>query len=143
MYKMRMLALFLLAGFLPANVYAAPAMTSHVCSVKAVVEKIEKREEKYEPESWRKAWGLPESQVYWDITLSVKDADLIEEHMTGDCTKEGLPKVFQLRDRNFIGLLKKPAVGSCINARTQFSGDEFSIGQWLDDIETLPTSECE
>ncbi len=105
------------------NLLAAPAMTSPLCVVKANVLKIEQRERKYTPESWRKQWNLPKSITYTDVTLDI-------EKISGDqCSKETLSKnVFQLKSNETL------KVGSCIIAKTQFSGDEFRIGQWLWDI---------
>lgn len=126
--------------FFTVNASAAPAMRSHVCEITAVVQKIEERKESYgKPESWRKAWGLPKFQKYTDVTLSIVSASLLEEYSMGECTPQKLPEIFQLR-----GDVKssKIPVGTCLKGKTQFSGDEFLIGHWLYDVETLSESDC-
>lgn len=118
-------------------VYAAPAMRSDVCKVVGSVEDVAVREELYEPESWRKAWGLPKSNDYTDITLRYVRSELVEKGDQGGCDQASLPKVFQLRNDQ-----KRPKIGQCIEATAQFSGDEFSIGHWLYDVAVLDDNEC-
>lgn len=115
--------------------HTAPAMNGALCFVEGQVRSLKKREQPYQDEQWRKAWGLPKVVIYWDIELEVKRAEQREPGM-GSCTTEELSsETFQLRDEKE---LEKVVVGKCLQGLTQFSGDEFRIGQWLYDL-----SECE
>ena len=121
---------------------AAPAMTGPECQLLASVEQVEQREELYQPDSWRQAWGLPPAYTYTDIKLHV-----IHSHSvltTGDasiathtCQNLLEQPTFQLRPG---ALTVHP--GDCIHAQTQFSGDEFAMGQWLYAIQILDTTAC-
>ena len=134
----RFLIAFTVFSTLPYLAQAAPAMRSDVCNIVGSVEKVEIREESYDkPESWRKAWGLPETQEYTDVTLRYVRGKLLEKGSMGGCDAASLPEVFQLRDDQ-----KELTVGQCIEAQVQFSGDEFIIGHWLYDVTVLSDEEC-
>ena len=111
---------------------AAPALTGPLCIVTGIVENTAERNVKYEPESWRLSWQLPEYRVYTDVTVNLSSA--------GDCDAAQFEsKPFQLRGDADQSLLTK---GACIRAKTQYSGDEFALGQWLFDIEILDATTC-
>ncbi len=106
---------------------AAPAMASSQCELKAKVVSIQERTHTYSPESWRKSWGLSKSIIYFDITLDISQV------LGGEnCKIETFKSTkFQLKnDEDKSRIIPK----KCIQAKTQFSGDEFKIGQWLWDI---------
>ena len=139
---------------LPNIAHAAPAMASPECTLLGMVVKEEKRIEKYEPESWRDAWGLPEEYVYHDISINVIEnayASEADEQMAQeieppeDCDKTAKMTTYQLRsDVSFFGLFGNPKlVGKCIEAKSKNSGDEFSYGNWLYDIQILAEHECD
>jgi hypothetical protein len=112
---------------------AAPALNSSQCRVRGIVESIHTRSHKYEPESWRKEWGLPKERIYVDIKLSLNDVSSAEVLGGSDCSLEHLQdKIFQLKSNQDQALI---TTGQCITALTQYSGDEFALGQWLWDIE--------
>lgn len=117
------------------SVFSAPAMKSEVCLITGVVQSIENREHIYKPESWRKSWGLPKSITYIDIKMNLSEVVPKQKDLeTTECTLELLSeKTFQLRSKEERSKLEK---GSCFRATTQFSGDEFAIGQWVWDIES-------
>jgi hypothetical protein len=46
-------------------------------------------------------------------------------------------QVYQLRNSK-----QSSKIGKCIEAKSQFSGDEFYIGQWLFDIKEIEASKC-
>ncbi len=113
---------------------AAPALTGPECAVIGTVGNIETRKHYYQPESWRVGWGLPEYRLYTDVTLHLTAA-------AGEgCAMEAFQgKAFQLRvDQD----AEKLETGLCLRALTQYSGDEFAIGQWLYDIEIIDMSSC-
>lgn len=115
---------------------AAPAMRGPLCTITGIIEKIASREEVYKDDEWRKSWSLPKSKIYTDITIKVKSStdDSVDNKR---CKQFYSKNVFQLRDDK-----SKALKGNCIKAQTQFSGDEFSIGQWLFSIEVLPVEQC-
>ena len=117
-----------------SKVSAAPAMQSSLCEVKAIVVQIKERVHQYRPESWRKNWGLPKSITYTDVTLNLGQIS-----GASNCNKEFFNgRNFQLKkdsDKSKIN------VGDCILAKTQFSGDEFKIGQWLWDIRACESAQ--
>lgn len=123
----------LLVFLIPFLAHAAPAMRSPLCIVTAKVEKIETRKEPYnKPESWRKAWGLPKAATYRDVHLKIFRAEFAKDE-SGTCTTLLEKTKFQLRTGD-----REPKPGECIQSKTQFSGDEFLIGQWL--IEPAPVA---
>lgn len=116
------------------SLYAAPALAGPKCKIKGVVESVTSREHQYQPESWRKSWGLSKSIEYTDIKLKVQESLLVSGGFGNGCGIEELKKrdsTFQLRSSENKDLLKS---GKCIQAHTQFSGDEFAIGQWVFDV---------
>lgn len=119
-----------------SSTLAAPAMKGPTCEITANVEQIQKRKEFYKDESWRKSWGLPKYIEYTDLTLSVISSKETEKGF-GSCEEIAKKKIFQLRDKE-IELKAK----DCIRAQTQFSGDEFSIGQWLFKISKIENIKC-
>ncbi len=122
----------LIGSFQTPILSAAPAVTSNLCHIQGIITSINQRTHKYEPESWRKSWRLPKERIYIDIQLDIQNVS--SEGKTSDqgCMTESLKdKVFQLKDNQDQKKIKK---GQCIKAKTQFSGDEFSIGQWLWEI---------
>ena len=115
---------------------AAPAMKSNVCEITALVEAIEVREEK----RFVPLINKHKTYKFTDVTLNIASATMLEEHMMGECSPNALPKVFQLRSDHFFS--KEPKTGQCLKAKTQFSGDEVVIGQWLYDIEYVAEGNC-
>ncbi len=117
---------------IPAS-YAAPAMQGPTCSLEGKVESVTERTEEYKDDLWRKSWDLSKDRKYTDIRLAVIKSSLVETGMSGEtCSPERLGKVtFQLREGEI-----RLKVGDNIRAMTKFSGDEFSIGQWLYDVKT-------
>lgn len=126
---------FLTLLLLNLTSHAAPAPTGPICRITGIVEKLETRTRKYEPESWRKSWNLPKEKVYFDVSIKVSSVHELEKGYEG-CEKLLSKRVFQLKEQ------KNLKIGRCLRAKSQFSGDEFSIGQWLYDIEYLPEENC-
>lgn len=122
--------------FTISRVYAAPAVPSPVCAVQGLVKKIETRKVDYKPESWRKSWGLAKARVYTDVTVKVLDAKGLNNKEPYCDRFLGL-KTFQLQDK-----VTKIKVSKCISAKTQFSGDEFAIGQWLFNVQEQKKESC-
>lgn len=111
---------------------AAPALPSPQCLIEGTVTAIAEREHRYD-EALRKSWNLPESITYIDISIDVTQARLESPAKGQNCDAAVLKKrPLQLKDPAERDKLKK---GACIKALTQFSGDEFRIGQWLWRIE--------
>jgi len=132
--KMAFLSFCLMSAFLAFPSFASPAMTGPTCAVEGTVGSITERKEENAPETWRKQYGLSKYREYTDVRLSVKNSSMLDPGMTGeDCSKERLEKItFQLRP-TIIGWARIK-VGDTISAKTEFSGDEFSIGNWLYDV---------
>lgn len=122
----------------PSASQASIAVSSHVCEIKAAVDLVDIRKEKV----LMPLMGPDKYQVrkYTDVSLTLISAKLVEEHFMGECSVETLPKIYQLRDDGLFQ--KKPKEGQCIKAKTQFSGADTIVGQWLYDVEILTESEC-
>lgn len=120
----KLIAILLFLWLIP-SASGAPALTSSLCLIKGTIATISERVEPYTPESWRISWGLPESRTYIDIKFKK-----IESTSPGpDCKVQELKKkTFQLRN---LEDQKSLSVDDCIKAETQFSGDEFAMGQWV------------
>ena len=128
--------LILLQFLIVSKAKAAPAVSSPVCVIKGLIKKIEKREVDYKPESWRKSWNLPKSREYVDVTIAVSTAKGLEGKAPQCDSLVGLKK-FQLRDTTV-----KISTSQCIVSQTQFSGDEFALGQWIFKIKELKKESC-
>lgn len=112
---------------------AAPAAPAPVCQIEGTVLSITEREVAYKDDSWRKSWNLPESITYTDVTINVTEESLVENagNPEQECKAHNLPekRTYQLRDKN-----TKLKEDQKIRAHTQYSGDEFAIGNWLYNI---------
>ncbi len=104
---------------------ASSAPPSPTCALKGKVEKIETRKTMVDNSSVR-----PTEKNYEDVTIKVSTID-------GPCNQLMGSKVFQLRDKN-----ERPTIGKCIAAKTQYSGDEFALGQWVFEIKNIADKDC-
>jgi hypothetical protein len=111
--------------------FAAPAQKSNICYLHGEVLKIEKRVVKrLQPKSWINSWGLENNQVYIDVTIKINDFKHDTSGFSNACRENLQNQVFQITKEN-RQLIK---VGDFLEAKAKFSGDEFSIGTWLYDI---------
>lgn len=124
--------MFLLWG---APSQAAPALPSPICLIRGQIEGLSTRVFEYDPVLLKNS-KLPVTHTYHDVSLKVLSSALAKDQQ-GDCKKILTHQTFQLRNKQ--DQLKK---GQCIEAHTQFSGDEFVIGQWLFEIKQLPIADC-
>lgn len=129
-------ALFCTLCLFSQALYAAKAQSGPTCQIIGRVKEVQTRKFEYKPESWRKSWDLPKYKIYYDATLEVLKSKEIGPGY-GDCQNLKSKKVFQLKDK------KSVEVGRCFKAESKYSGDEFSIGQWLYELEYLPDSKCQ
>ncbi len=117
------------------QVEAAPAMPRDACRIEGKIVSMKERPQMIEA---RKNFGESGEYTYVDIDVVVKSRALFEKMgLPNDnaCAPIKAPKVitYQLRADQ-----KRPAVGQKIRALTRFGGDEFSIGDWIYEIEVLP-----
>lgn len=104
-------------------IHAAPAMLGSICQIKGVIKKVSKRENS------RKTFGTKESRSYIDWELDLKSVTFIKESDNKLCTQDFFKnKIFQLR---FDEHKNNYLASECIEALTQYSGDEYSHGQWV------------
>lgn len=115
---------------------AAPALPSPICLIRGQVEGTSTRVFEYDS-ALQKSAQLPSTHTYHDVSLNLFTSTLTTGKKHKDCTKLLQHKVFQLRDKKVS--LKKD---QCIEARTEFLGDEFVSGQWIFDIQQLSTENC-
>lgn len=108
---------------LMSPIHAAPAMRGSVCQIKGIIKKVSKRE------NTRKNFGPMESKNYIDWELDLKNVTSVNKSDMKSCTQDFFKnKIFQLR---FDEHKNNYSASECIEALTQFSGDEYSHGQWV------------
>ena len=114
--------------------YAAPALKSNICILSGEVISIEKRiQDRGKTDSWIESWGLSKYEEYNDVAINIDSFSHDNSGFGYACKGNGI-HIFQISDEN----LKYISVGSRLNAKAIFSGDEFSIGTWLFEINTSP-----
>lgn len=113
-----------------AAVMAAPAAYQPPCTVTGTVVRVSERYEPYSDKGWAKSWNLPDGQTYTDVVIDVVKTD--------DACDDAGETTYQLE-----GGVDDPETGACVTAVTQFSGDEFRIGDWIKSYETNDQATCE
>lgn len=122
--------------------HAAPSMAHDTCRVIGKVTSVETKEFKRNmPRSWLDDWKLSNSYTETVIKLDISTIEILKDigYDKDSCTLEKAAEGYYLRDKKFF---KGFGAGDCISAETNFSGDEFRIGNWIYNIETLPADQC-
>ena len=120
--------------------HAAPAMLHAECLVVGPLIKTEERVEQRDP-SWAASWGIPSSKSYLDATVMLTRSTVHVDEGYNNCPEKTGEHVFQIRS-DWEDWYQALEPGSCIQSRNRFSGDEFSIGDWLFDSELVPAERC-
>ena len=125
---------------------AAPAMAHDKCRVTGTITTMEKIEiQRTQPDSWLDDWGLPRKYSETKINLDILSIETVEDQPMDktSCTLEKAAEGYYLKgnstQKRFFADFD---IGDCITAETNFSGDEFRIGNWIYDIKTLPAEQC-
>ena len=125
-----------------ASVKSAPALSSSICQLRGELIDISQRKVSQGPKEWRESWGLSEFREYTDIALKIIEVKKYDESSPAtDCSLDYFQKNFQGKKFQIEPSEKKHRFlkkGTCLVAKTQFSGDEFAIGQWIWDIKECP-----
>lgn len=135
-----------LPAFFSGHAIASPTMAHDTCVVVGTVNSIEKiKITRPRDETWLKSWRL--SKTYSEIAIKITPSTIdVFNDMAFDktsCTLEKAAEGYYLQHRATLKFI--PAdykVGDCITAKTNFSGDEFRIGNWIYDIEKQPAELC-
>ena len=121
---------FLFPIFIATESYSAPALKSNICSLFGEVISIEERiQDRGKPDSWIESWGLEKYEKYTDVTINITSFSHDSSGYGDACKGDGL-QVFQVNNENLMHL----SLGSRVEAKAIFSGDEFLIGTWIYDI---------
>ncbi len=132
----------MLSCFFSNSAFSAPAAPAPECVIIGIVEDVSSRDHVYSPRSWADSWNLPKSITYTDINIKILESSFLNEEDVlqfpdYNCGDIGIIKKYQLPNNQ-----KRPPINSCIKAITQYSGDEFKIGNWLKRLKILDSREC-
>jgi hypothetical protein len=125
---------------------AAPAMAHDTCVVTGTLESVEKiKITRPNDDSWLKSWGLSKNYSETSIKITPHAIEVLHDINMDktSCTLEKAAEGYYLKHRSTLKLIPEDyQEGDCITAKTNFSGDEFRIGNWIYDIEVKPSDFC-
>lgn len=130
--------MILLNVLLMPPVQAAPAMPHEPCFIVGRVVEVTSREVVRDA-GWARAWGIAERVTYHDVAIVVTRV-IVDEQSTLPLSCDPQPgrRIFQIAPAHEGPM---PSVDSCIEATVEFSGDEFAIGAWLQDVKRVSCRE--
>ena len=141
MQSLIMLFAILLGVFGPVSgTNAAPAMKHAECVIVGTLMKTEERVEERDPD-WAASWGLPPSVTYLDATIRLTRSDMNLDDGYNNCADKTGEQIFQIRD-DWQDWYRTIEPGTCLQSRSRFGGDEFSIGDWLFDSAQIEAAAC-
>ncbi len=130
----------LAAPFSIAPASAAPLPPSDTCRITGVLKAAAVRTEQRN-KSWAASWGLASSITYLDLDVDVAESVLVEDTGMASCPAKVGRRVFQLRDDNQRRATRE-LIGTCIEAMSKLTGDEFRAGDYLWDIKPVAADRC-
>ncbi|MEM6902879.1 MAG: hypothetical protein AAF556_06550 [Pseudomonadota bacterium] len=138
--QLQITALALLLSFFwsPGQGQAAQAELHAECSVVGQFVSLSQRTEERD-ENW--AWAMPEPEEYTDVAMVVSSSELHADTGINNCAEKIGEHTFQLR-ADWHVWFESVAPADCLRGLSTLSGDEFSFGDWLYDLEKLDRSEC-